>query len=69
MKWGNHDINVVERPNIPMFSKLDDTMTPFRLLELVFDDVLGLLSTPSCIAIQRKQMLVLNSLMKKLAYS
>ena len=48
MKWGNHDINVVEWPNIPMFSKLDDTMTPFRLLELDFDDVLGLLSTPNC---------------------
>ena len=41
MKWENRDINVVERANIPKFSKLDDIVTPLRLLELFFDDVLN----------------------------
>ena len=40
MKWGNRGINVVERENISEFSKLDDIVTPFRLLEVFFDDVL-----------------------------
>ena len=40
MEWGNRDINVVERENISKFSKLDDIVTPFRLLEVFFDDVL-----------------------------
>ena len=40
MKWVNRDINVVEWANIPKFSKLDDIVTPLRLLELFFDDVL-----------------------------
>ena len=40
MKWENCDINVVERANIPKFSKLDNIVTPLRLLELFFDDVL-----------------------------
>ena len=40
MKWGNRGINVVERENISKFSKLDDIVTPFRLLEVFFDDVL-----------------------------
>ena len=40
MKWENRDINVVERANIPKFSKLDNIVTPLRLLELFFDDVL-----------------------------
>ena len=40
MKWENSDINVVERANISKFSKLDDIVTPLRLLELFFDDVL-----------------------------
>ena len=40
MEWGNRDINVVERKNISKFSKLDDIVTPFRLLEVFFDDVL-----------------------------
>ena len=38
--WENRDINVVERANIPKFSKLDDIVTPLRLLELFFDDIL-----------------------------
>ena len=33
MKWENRDINVLERANIPKFSKLDDTVTPLRLPE------------------------------------
>ena len=37
MKWENRDINVVEWANIPKFSKLDDIVTPLRLLELFFD--------------------------------
>ena len=44
MKGENRDINIVERVNIPKFSKLDDIVTPFRLLELFFDDALA---TPS----------------------
>ena len=40
MEWGNRNINVVERENISKFSKLDDIVTPFRLLEVFFDDVL-----------------------------
>ena len=40
MEWGHRDINVVERENISKFSKLDDIVTPFRLLEVFFDDVL-----------------------------
>ena len=38
--WANRDINVVERANIPKFSTLDDIVSPLRLLELFFDDVL-----------------------------
>ena len=40
MWLGNRNINVVERENIPKFSKLDDVVTPLRLLELFFDDLL-----------------------------
>ena len=40
MKWANCDINVVEWANSPKFSTLDDIVTPLRLLELFFDDVL-----------------------------
>ena len=40
MKWKNRDINVVEQANIPKFSKLNDIVTLFRLLELFFDNVL-----------------------------
>ena len=41
VKWKNRDINILERVNIPKFSKLDDIVTPLRLLELFFDDVLA----------------------------
>ena len=40
MKCQTRDINVVERANTENFSKLDDIVTPLRLLELFFDDVL-----------------------------
>ena len=40
MKWENHGINLVEQANTSKFSKLDDIVTPLRLLELLFDDVL-----------------------------
>ena len=40
MKRRNRDIDVVERANISKFSKQDDIVTPFRLLEIFFDDVL-----------------------------
>ena len=40
MKWENRDINVVDWTNIPKSSKLDDIVTPLRLFELFFDDVL-----------------------------
>ena len=32
-------MNVVEWVNIPKFSKLDNIVTPVRLLELLFGDV------------------------------
>ena len=35
-KWANCAINVVEWANIPMFTALDDLVTPLRLLELFF---------------------------------
>ena len=40
MKRENRYINVVERENIPKFSKLGDRVTFLRLFELFFDDVL-----------------------------
>ena len=40
MKWENCDIHVVDRANIPKFSELNYIVTPLRLLELFFDDVL-----------------------------
>ena len=40
MKWENRGINVVTRANIPKFSKQDNIVTPPRLFELFFDDVL-----------------------------
>ena len=40
MKWETRDIDVVERANTEKFSKLDNIVTPLRLLELFFDDVL-----------------------------
>ena len=41
MKWENLEINVAaERTNTPKFSKLDDVVTPLRLLELFFNNVL-----------------------------
>ena len=40
MKCQTRDINVVERAKTENFSKLDNIVTPLRLLELFFDDVL-----------------------------
>ena len=40
MKWETRDIDVVERENTGKFRKLDNIVTPLRLLELFFDDVL-----------------------------
>ena len=40
MEWETRDIDVVERANSGKFSKLDNIVTPLRLLELFFDDVL-----------------------------
>ena len=40
MKWEYYDINGVEQTNIPKFSMLDDRVTPLRVLELFFDNVL-----------------------------
>ena len=75
MKWENGDINVVQRANILKFSRLDDIVTPVRLLELFFDDVLvdmivGYTNLYSHGAVaERKLTLVLKLLMKKFAYS
>ena len=40
MKWETRDIDAGERANSGKFSKLDNIVTPLRLLELFFDDVL-----------------------------
>ena len=40
MKWETRDIDVVEPVNTGKFTKLDNIVTPLRLLELFFDDVL-----------------------------
>ena len=40
MKLENCNINVVEWANISKFSKLDDIVTPLRLVRLFLDDVL-----------------------------
>ena len=40
LKWANRDINVVEWEEIPKFITLDDIVTPLRLFELFFDEVL-----------------------------
>ena len=40
MKWQNCDIDVVERANTEKIRKLDNIVTPLRLFELFFDDVL-----------------------------
>ena len=40
MKWENRDINVLERANIPKFSKLDGIVTPLILCELFFGYIL-----------------------------
>ena len=75
MKWENGDINVVQSANILKFSRLDDIITPARLLELFFDDVLvnmivGYTKFYSHGAVVgRKLTLVLKLLMKKFAYS
>ena len=58
MKWENRDIIVAKRENIPEFSKVDDIVTPLRLLRLFFEDV-----------IVKKQTLVLKLLLKMFAYS
>ena len=40
MKWKTRHIDLAERQNTEKFSKLDNIVTPLRLLELFFDDVL-----------------------------
>ena len=40
MKWENRDINVAEQEKFPKCSKLDNIVTPTRLLELFLDDIL-----------------------------
>ena len=40
VKWENGNINFEEWANVAKFSKLDDIMTPVRLLKLFFEDVL-----------------------------
>ena len=68
MKWANRDINVVEWANIPKFTKLDNIVTPLRLLELFFDDLLAdLIVGCTKLYSHRKQTLVLKLLMKKFA--
>ena len=71
MKWEICDINIVEWANIPKFSKQDDIVTPFRLLELFFGYVLVdmIIGYTKFTVIERKPTLVLKLLMKKFAYS
>ena len=72
MKWENRDINVVECVNIPKFSKLDDIVTPLRLLKLFFDDELVDMifgNTNLYSHREREQTSVFQLLMRKFAYS
>ena len=41
MKWENCDINVAEWANTPKLSTLENIVTPLRLLDLFFNDVLA----------------------------
>ena len=41
MKWANCDINVAEWANTPKLSTLENIVTPLRLLDLFFNDVLA----------------------------
>ena len=69
MQRENRDINVVEWANIPKFSKLDDIVTPLRLLELFSNDVLVDMTKIDCTnalslgesASKKKNMATLNS--------
>ena len=41
MKWANCDINVAEWASTPKLSTLENIVTPLRLLDLFFNDVLA----------------------------
>ena len=66
------DIDVIEQTNTPKFSKLDDIVTPLRIPELLFDDVLVDM-TVGCTKLyshkEKADILILKLLMKKFAYS
>ena len=56
MEWESCDINVEERANIPKFNKLDVIVTPLRLIELFFDDVLvGMIAGYNKLCIHREK--------------
>ena len=41
LNYPKPSIDILEWGNIPKFNKLDDIVTPLRLLQLFFDDVLN----------------------------
>ena len=43
MKWETRDIDVVEQANTEKFSKLDNIVTPLRLPELFFDELVDMI--------------------------
>ena len=71
MNWENRNTNVVEWGNIPIFSKLHDTVTSVRFLELFFDGALIdiIFGYTKFTIIDKKQILFSKLLMKKFAYS
>ena len=73
MKYANRDINIVEWTNISTFSTLDDINTPLRPVGLIFEYVFYYLTwffaTPRYIFIAKRQMLVFNLLIEKIANS
>ena len=71
VNWEDGDTNVVERGNIPTFSKLHDTLTSFSFLESFFDGVLVdiVVGYNKFTIIEKKQILFSKLLMKKFTYS
>ena len=69
MKGKNRDIIIAKQGNIPNFSKVDNIVTPLRLLELFFDYVFDMIfGNPKFYIIERKQALFLKLLLKLFAY-
>ena len=68
MKGKNRDIIIAKQGNIPNFSKVDNIVTPLRLLELFFDYAFDtIFGYTKFYIIERKQALFLKLLLKLFA--